>query len=516
MDSAVRRMGWAWVLLGWWVVPAVADGTDLARQLDKLVAGIKPGTMKAGVYVAELVSGNEVFKHNADEPLKPASNMKILTVVTALDRLPPGFKYRTTLATRGDDLVVLGLGDPSVGDPRLARDRKEPITAVFHDWAAKLKAKGITEVKGNLVIDDSAFEAEFYNRNWPADQRQQWYSAPVGALNFNNNCIDVTVKPGPQAGEPAVVEVSPPNTYVTIRNECKTGGGKKGGPAIARKGDSPVYVVSGTCRSPGTLQSIAVPDPGLFFASACRTALAAKGIRIAGETRRERVRDGRGNLPPTCTVVAVHERDLTDILGRINKNSQNLFAECLLKTTAFQLSALEKGEGTGSYAVARAYVNALLDRCGVYRPTGVVLDDGCGLSPQNRVTPRMLVQVLRYIGRHPARRMFIPSLAAPGEEGTLEKRMKGLEGRVQAKTGYIAGVYALSGYAQGNSGKVYCFSILLNNVTTDGGTAKKLEDDICRTLVNDAPPRPTTATNPGAAARPPTPAPPATTKPSGH
>ncbi len=482
MNRAVKWVVWLGLSLVWGVAAAVAEDGEVARQIERLFSTVKPGAMRYGVCVVDLQTNREVYAKNADEPFKPASNMKLLTVATALDQLPPGFKYRTTLARRGDDLVVLGRGDPSLGDPRLARERREPITAMFHAWAAALQEKGITEVKGDLVIDDTAFETERYNPNWPADQRDHWYSAPVGALNFNDNCIDVTVSPGGKPGEPAVIEVSPPNTYTVIRNECRTGEQQR--PTIARRGDGPVYVVSGTCKSPGTLQSVSVPDPGLFFAGAMRTALAAKGVRINGSIRRERIRDDRGNLPPTCTVIAVYERPLTELLDRINKNSQNLFAECLFKTIGFELSAMEKGVGEGSYAAGRRYVERFIEKSLMSKPAGLVIDDGSGYSPRNRVSPRMLVGVLRHMARHPRGRDFRASLARVGEDGTLEKRMKDLKGRVQAKTGYISGVYALSGYASPGGGKTYCFSILLNDVA-NGTEARHLQDGICRILATD-------------------------------
>lgn len=493
MGRAVRWGVWVGMVLVSVASSSAADDAELARQIDKLVSGVKPGAMRFGICVIDLESGREVYAKDADEPLKPASNMKLVTTGTALDLLPPNFTYRTTLALRGDDLVVLGRGDPSLGDPVLAREHHEPITAMFHAWAAALKAKGITGIKGDLVIDDTAFEAERYNPNWPIDQRDTWYSAAVGALTFNDNCIDVTVSPGGKAGEPASVEISPPNTYTIIKNDCRTGSRQRVG--IGRRGDQPVFVVSGTCRNPGSLAAVSVPDPGLFFAGALRTSLAAKGIRIDGEIRRERVRDDRGNLPSSCTVVAVYERPLTAMLGRINKNSQNLFAECLFKTIAFEMSAAEQGVGDGSYATGRKYVRRFLEKCQIPNLADIYIDDGSGFSPKNRVTTRTLATVLRYMARHSRAQDYRTSLARAGEDGTLERRMKDLKGRVQAKTGYIAGVYALSGYAVADPARTYCFSMLFNSAV-NGGEVKRLEDNVCRVLANGAEEKPVGATKP--------------------
>lgn len=470
--------GVVWLLVG---TKAHAQGSP-ADEIAKIVGAVKPGSMRMGIHVVELPSGRTVYELNAKDAFKPASNMKLLTTAAALDLLPPSFRYTTTLAVKDDNLIVLGTGDPSLGDPRLAKAAGQPITAMFHDWAARLQERGITEIKGDLIIDDTVFEAEQYNPNWPADQRQNWYSAPVGGLNFNDNCIEVTVKPG-KPGEPCVIEVTPPNTYTTIRNECRTGNAQK--PAISRVGDQPVYVVSGTCKSAGTLQSVAVPDAGLFFASAMRTALAAKGIRIHGQIRRARVRDDRGNLPPEYTTIAVYERPLTDLLGRINKNSQNLFAECLLKTIGFQVSWRDGTPDVGSYESGRRYVERFLTKTRAPRSADLCIDDGSGYSHKNRLTPQLITSVLTYMARHPLRNTFADSLAVAGQDGTLEKRMTDIRGQVRAKTGYIAGVHALSGYAgklQGYPGR-FAFSMLFNYVTVSGSEAHQVQDQICRALV---------------------------------
>ncbi|MBN1489878.1 MAG: D-alanyl-D-alanine carboxypeptidase/D-alanyl-D-alanine-endopeptidase [Phycisphaerae bacterium] len=464
--------------------PAFAGAADLAAEIAKVVDAVKPESMRMGIRIVELQSQAVVYTHRADEACKPASNMKLLTTAAALDLLPASYKFRTTLAMRGDDLIVLGSGDPSLGDPRLAQDAGEPITAIFHDWAAKLEALGIVGVPGDLVIDDTVFEAERYHPNWPKSGWYNWYSAPVGGLNLNDNCIDVTVAPGAKPGEPAVIRVVPPNTFTEIVNECKTG--DKQTATIRRVGNEPKYIVSGLSKTAGELKSVAVHDPGMLFASSCRTSLAAKGIKIHGTIRRERVRDDRGNLPPGCRVIAVYERPMTDLLGRINKNSQNLFAECLLKTIGFQLSATETGVGDGSYTAGQKYVRRFLEKIQAPDLSKVVIDDGSGLSHGNRVTAHMLNHVICHMARHARATDYLGSLSVAGEDGTLKTRMKDLKGQVRAKTGYISGVYALSGFARSKDGKTYAFTMLFNDVRPGSVNARKVQDDICRVLVNGA------------------------------
>lgn len=464
-------------------LPPVAGGAEAgpAERIRAIVGSIKPASMRIGVHVVEAASGAVIFDEDGDFPFKPASNMKVITAAAALDLLPADFRYRTVLAIRGSDLVVVGSGDPSLGDPKLAAAKNRALNAVFHDWAAKLQARGVTEVAGDLVIDDTVFESQRIHPNWDRAQLDAWYSAPVGGLNYNDNCIDVQISPGKRPGDPAILRVVPANTYVTIQNQAKTG--SKQTATIRRIGNDAVYVVSGQCRSAATFQSIAVPDPGMLFASAMKTAFAAKGIAIHGKIRRERVRDGGGNPPAGCTVIATHESTLGESLGRMLKDSQNLFAECALKTIGFRLSAQETGHGEGSYATGRKSVAAFLQKIDAPVTADVVIDDGSGLSHRNRVTPRLMTHVLRYMAGHARAREFMENLPVAGEDGTLKRRMSDVAGRVRAKTGYINNVHALSGYAMGKSGRLYCFSVLTNEVK--GGDAKARIDDICRALVND-------------------------------
>src|SRR5262249_44413197 len=149
----------------------------------------------------------------------------------------------------------------------------------------------------------------------------EWYTAPVGGLNFNDNCVDVVCRPAPQRGAPAQVTLIPDTPWVRLQNGSKTAA--KGEPAISRNGDGPITVtVAGPVSragSPDDPVSLTIIDPGAFFASSCRTVLAAKGISIAGRTRRQRIRLPDNSLPKDLEVIATHESHLGDFLWRLNK-----------------------------------------------------------------------------------------------------------------------------------------------------------------------------------------------------
>jgi D-alanyl-D-alanine carboxypeptidase/D-alanyl-D-alanine-endopeptidase (penicillin-binding protein 4) len=119
----------------------------------------------------------------------PASNLKLVTTSAALDKLGSDFKFRTLLLKHNDDLVLIGDGDPSLGDAELLRKSGWDVTTVFKNWADQLRKANLTAFK-RVVIDDSIFDDQFAHRNWPADQLHKRYVAQIAGLNLNGNCVD--------------------------------------------------------------------------------------------------------------------------------------------------------------------------------------------------------------------------------------------------------------------------------------------------------------------------------------
>ena len=186
------------------------------KALDEFLAA-KNG--KIGVYAIRLRDGAVLASHDATVPMAPGSVEKVATSAVALAVLGQDFQFTTTFAVLGKDLVVVGDGDPTFGDPLLAEARKGTIYDEFDEWAQKLKAAGVTSVAGDLVLDDSLISAGRHE-DWPENQLQTWYCAPVGGLNFNDNCVDVreTV-----SGNTVVPAVTPATRFMPVVNELKVG-----------------------------------------------------------------------------------------------------------------------------------------------------------------------------------------------------------------------------------------------------------------------------------------------------
>jgi len=435
-----------------------------------------------GLVVSDTTTGRTIFEHHSDAPLMPASNQKLFVMAAAVDILGPSFEFRTVLGLYRGDLVIIGEGDPAIGDPRLGQRDGTTITATFERWAKALKGTGRTVIAGDVVIDESIFDEQLYHPQWEPQDLDKWYGAPVGALNLNDNCIELTVWPGESAGRPPRWNVTPPSSLVQVVNRAVSAA--DGVPVIARPTPTFEFILTGQCGTRAELKSVAVPDPGLFFADVCKGVLARQGVTVQGRIRRSRIRQADGTLPVGLEVVATHRTPLEDVLSRVGKNSQNLFAECLLKRLGYE-HARRSGapHPVGSWKNGAAAVESFLTGQGI-DTQGLVVSDGSGLSRENRATAGQLAAVLVHMNRHPQRDLFVRSLAVAGEEGSLKGRMKDLRGRVSGKTGTSRQVKSLSGYINGPNGRSYVFSMIVNGYRGSSAPYKRLQDDICRALAS--------------------------------
>lgn len=412
----------------------------------------KRGLLRKDVGMVILTPSGRVFASvNASKPFRPASNQKILTVFGALESLGADYEYETTLwADRmpvdGEltgDLCVTGSGDPNIsGRFDVPGHGKRDPTAIFRQWASALKSKGVQRVRGDLLVDDFSFDHEFFNPTWKTDQFQYWYSAQVGALNLNDNCLDVRFQPG-SLGGPGRLKIAPNTAYVRIDNKTKTDWNKKSVLIdLRRVEDSNQIVVRGgvslRLKRWSTAFYVTIDDPGLFFGTVLKEVFQEEGIVVDGRVLRDRA---RLSVPSTRVELVRHlsplERDLPVILS----NSQNMHAEALLKALGAASGEVGSVASGAREIFERLYENGVPDE-------GLAVADGSGYSRGNFVSPNTLAQLLHRIVEKDYFEVFRRSLAVAGQSGTLRKRFRGskLSGELFAKTGTISGVSSLSGY----------------------------------------------------------------------
>ena len=443
--------------------PAAARPTaPLARRIDAILD--QPAFAPAfwGVEVRDLKSGRVLYARNAEKNLKPASTQKLVTTAAALDAFGPQERFRTTVETTGTidgsgrvqgDLVLVGGGDPNLS----GRFHEGRVTAPLEDLAQQLLAAGVRSVSGKVIGHEGRFSGERRGEDWAWNDLVWCYGAEVSALSFNDNCVSLELAPGVRAGDPAVVRGTPPSRYYEVVSTVTTiARGATGELRLERPLGGNLIRLTGT-HAVGQAPwrgSVALEDPARYAATVFSEVLAAKGIAVSGE-----VATSSEPLPaPRRVLAAIESEPLATLITTINKESQNLHTEMLLR----QLGT--RAGGAGSVEEGLAAVDDFLRRQGV-RPDTWSLRDASGLSRSDLLTPHEMVNLLVAMDRHPHAAFFRGSLPVAGEDGTLEWRMRGspAQGRVLAKTGTIRNVNALAGYLTTRTGARLVFYAVVNH-----------------------------------------------------
>lgn len=444
-----------------------------------------------GVEIQSLDTGELLYAQNAHALMMPASNMKIVTMSVAAARLGWDYRFATTLEATGPiangtltgDLVITGSGDPTISD------RGGSPTRVFESWADQLRAAGITRITGRIIGDDDRFDDRPLGDGWAWDDMTFGYSAPGGALQFNENIVRVIITPAATAGQPAVIRLEPEGSGLVLRAAVTTGtAASEADVNVSRERNSTTLYVSGIVPVGGKelTQSAAVDNPTIFFVNALRATLIRKGIEVTGpavdidDIADAGARAGTAREATTARrVLLTHQSPpLAEIGTTFMKVSQNLFGETLMTVVGERAvnAAAAAGSGTttgagaaaapaasapvattstaaastaaasaaaastaaaasandGAWPVQHHHVEAarkvyeqMLGSWGIPR-SEFVLVDGSGLSRYNFVTPHMLVRILRRMARDAALGpTFEATLPIGGKDGTLGPRMRG-------------------------------------------------------------------------------------------
>jgi len=485
MRSWIRSAG-ALALAISFAVPAAAGSplaarppSELAARLDRALKVPALRGARLGALVVGREDGREVFGHAPDRSLVPASNLKVLTALATLSALGPTRRLVTEVRSNAEPdaegavttLYVRGGGDPSLTSEQWWR------------LAADLRARGLRRVKGDLVVDDSLFDRQRWHPSW-GEPSSRAYHAPVGALMANYGAFEVWAEAGAAAGDPVRVRVDPPIGYLRVANRARTG--PAGGAArlkVDREAGSghEVVIVTGTlpAGAPPKRFARSVRDPAGYAAAVFRMQLAGLGVPVEGTVR-------FGAVPGDA--VPLHEFEgfpVDEVVRRFMKWSNNLIGESLVKLLGAQAT------GQGSWSSGLPAVRDQL--ASLHLPLeGLRIEDGSGLSYDNRVSPRLLVAALRKADASFAfGPEFVTALPIAAEDGTLEKRAGAAAGAVRAKTGLLTRVTGLSGFARLPDGEAVVFSVLANGYRGDDGSAMDALDGFLAALVQTPPaPRP--------------------------
>ncbi|MDY7110228.1 MAG: D-alanyl-D-alanine carboxypeptidase/D-alanyl-D-alanine-endopeptidase [Planctomycetota bacterium] len=473
------------------LLPAWA-AAGLREDIERAVRTGDLGSATVGVSVREAGPGTPLAELDADRLFIPASNMKLLTTGAALHTLGEDFRFHTQLLLDDDKLIAVGDGDPAFGDPELLAEMESAdgvgldAEAFLDLWVQPLVGAGVEQVSA-LLVDDRIFDREFVHSTWPRDQLKRRYCAQVAGLSFHLNVLHFFPKPRP-GQRPSVQDVLPRTDWMQIRNQATSRDGvhDHNDVWIARRLGTNELTFYGNVRHPYRTNPVPVTihDVPDFFAT-----LLADRVREAGiEVQTVGLVDPDAPESEGRIIAPVIYTPISTIVTRCNRDSENLYAECLLKRMGHALTG-QPGSWLNGAAIVRHVVHERLDDPALSSRLAVA--DGSGMSRDNRVAPALLTAWLNSF--HNDERLgaiFLDSLAVGGESGTLRRRTtlhtSRLHGAiVRAKSGYINGVSCLSGYVTVSDGRRRCFCVMINDLNRPVRRAKKLQADIVRMIARD-------------------------------
>ena len=500
-----------------------AKRPDVARFRGRVDAALSEAhAQKAfwGVLIADRDNGETLYELNADKFFTPASNAKIFTSTLALSMLGADFHFHTTLETSGQlgsdgrlagDVVLVGRGDPDLSNrkfPYVGKvEREGPTAAALAELVQSAVAKGLKEVDGDIIADDSYFPYDPYPAGWSVGDLYFTFGAPVSALAFNDNSFSVEVSPAQREGDEATLSVEPAAALDGFGHEVGTGpsSGKPEFSVVRQPGETFILLRGSIPVGHAPIKlDFAMSDPGEVAALTLRQTLENAGVHVTGEIRVRHAAppspfDATTLAPQPKTEVPLNPGGISNEIERIvntlvlaehisptllesirvtNKVSQNLHAELFLRTVAREKA------GVGSTDAGIWVEQNFLKTAGI-ADGDVVLSDGSGLSRDDLVTPRAVVQLLQYVSQQPWGAEYISTFPIAGVDGTLENRMKDTiaSGRITAKTGSLEHVRAMSGYATTLRGEHLFFTIFGNNNASHGHDATAAMDAICIAMV---------------------------------
>jgi len=484
---------------------------ELQTRISQILAKPELAPAMVGVKVSSLDSGRVLFESNSDKLLRPASNMKIYTVATALDRLSPDYRFTTSVyaparpdaagVIRGD-LRIYGRGDPSIA----ARFNNGDYFKTIDDLAARIVAAGVKRVEGDLVGDESYFTGPKYGSGWEWEDLTWYYGAEVTPLTVNDNALDLFIKPGAAVGQPAVITTGPPDPLLIIVNRVTTSEkGLRRDISIHRALNDNTVTITGTIPldDRGYTGGIGISHPALLFVYLLRNSLATKGVVITGKSRTT----GEVALPSVSSVSSVAQEEIVTlqsppfslIAAQTLKPSQNLYTELILRTLGkVSPPPVPLIPNATSEELGLEAVKTFLKTAGI-RPESLVLDDGSGLSRNDMITADASVQLLTFMSKHRYAEVFRNALPIAGVDGTLRNRFKNTpaENNLRAKTGSLSSAASLAGYVMTAAGEKLAFSIMVNNYPREVDPRAACIDPIALLLAsfNDKPEAKTASKN---------------------
>ncbi len=421
------------------------------------------------VYVAPVSGGAPMLALNTRVPRAPASVIKLLTALVALERLGPGYTWRTEAMLDGSlqdgvldgDLVLKGYGDPYL------------TPESFWRFLRGLRERGIVRIRGDVVLDDSYLKVQPQGRGDFDGEPRRAYNALPSALSLNFQTTQFHMYPDRAAGRvrvfayPPLANLDIANGLKLVNAPCRWGDHR---PRfnISENGSGALIKLRGrySAACPETTVARLVMDPVTHVGGAFESIWRELGGRVEGRFRQGRAPD---DAAPFHTL---ESRSLGEVIRGMNKFSNNLMSRLLLLTLG-----VEHGGEPGTVTKGRAAVVAWLHEHGLAFPE-LVLDNGSGLSRRTRISALHMAQLLQAGYRSPYMPEFMASLAVAGVDGTMRSRFKGrsLTGRAHIKTGSLNHVSDMAGYVLDREGRRWAVVMFINHRGIRSWEGKQVQD----------------------------------------
>ncbi len=454
---------------------AVYQETGQRKLLKEINSEIRASGLKTnlGIKVVSLKTGEVLYALNSDHLFTPASNNKIYTAIASLKTLSPQYRFETTVwidSSYISDSYVPSLTIKGAGDPDFYPDHLERIADDI--------AENITRVD-TIIVDNSIFNEYRYANGWMWNEGSGWYAAQVDALSLNDNCIDISIKPG-VVGKPPLVSYYPHTSYVSIHNRAITVDDTTDFEELKIErhwwNESNIIDITGNVLKGKEERTYYcnIDSPAFFTGAVLKEFLIERNVVVSGPV----VLD---TLSHSSHLLTRHiSEPLRDAIINLLKNSDNLTAELLVKTIGLNMTGRQ-----GSWENGLREIKTFLNDEVEIDTTTMVMTDGSGVSRYNLTTPGHLIRALKYAYHDFTLNVeFMTALPTGGWDGTLKNRMRSEEinRRIRAKTGTLAGISCLSGYALSKDEEPLAFSIMMDGYVGDADPYRKLQDDICTIL----------------------------------
>ncbi|MDR1343750.1 MAG: D-alanyl-D-alanine carboxypeptidase/D-alanyl-D-alanine-endopeptidase [Tannerellaceae bacterium] len=430
--------------------------------------------------VKEVDSGAIIYSYDAGRKVIPASVLKLVTTASAIELLGPGYRFETVLEYEGliadsvlaGNLYIRGSGDPSLGSSHFAADRNSytPAQNTFiPQWIAALKEKGIKQIKGSVISDESIFDTEGVSMKWLQEDIGVSYGAGSYGLSVFDNLYKLYFSTGVKGSRPELVSVVPDIKSLRFHNYLVSAPVVNDSAYITGapfSGERYLYGVLPAERKRIMIRG-AIPDPPLFLAQYFRDRLQDSGIVVEGEARTYRLLQEENKISEAerKAIAVTYSPTLREIVRVTNERSHNLYADALLKTLGAKYGSKYdetlSTSGKGIRIVSSYWQEKGLDVSSLW------MFDGNGLSVSNKVTATFICELLTYMATKSSQsEAFITSLPKAGMEGTVSGILKGapLQGKALLKSGGMSRVRAYGGYIT-KGDKRYALALFANNYT---------------------------------------------------